>query len=220
MQLACIVDATDRTVGLLEERGPTFGYPYSSDVKGSRHGRMRELRVQRAGRPIRIFYAWDPRRVCLLLIGGDKTGDKQFYARTLAWPMICSMNILRPYSARESMTKGVRKAASDGRRSFDELRAKMSPERRARNAAATKAMLAELRLQELRHTRELTQATLADTLECGQDDISKLERRADILVNTLRRYVEAMGGRLDIVATFPDGDVRIANLGELAESGR
>lgn len=47
----------------------------------------------------------------------------------------------------------------------------------------------------------------------------KLERRADMLVSTLRRYVEAMGGRLDIVATFPDGVVRIANLGELAESG-
>jgi hypothetical protein len=77
-------DAIDRTVGLLEERGPTLGYPYSSDVKGSRHGRMRELRVQRAGKPIRIFYAWDPRRVCLLLIGGDKTGDDQFYERMVA----------------------------------------------------------------------------------------------------------------------------------------
>ena len=72
-------DAIGRTVGLLEERGPTLGYPYSSDLKGSRHGRMRELRVQQAGKPIRIFCAWDPRRVCLLLIGGDKTGDNQFY---------------------------------------------------------------------------------------------------------------------------------------------
>lgn len=77
-------DAIDRTVGLLEERGPALGYPYSSDVKGLRHGRMRELRVQRAGKPIRIFYAWDPRRVCLLLIGGDKTGDDQFYERMIA----------------------------------------------------------------------------------------------------------------------------------------
>ena len=53
-------------------------------------------------------------------------------------------------------------------------------------------MLAELPLQELRHARELTQATLAETMECGQDEISKLERRADMLVSTLRRYVEAM----------------------------
>ena len=69
---------------MLEERGPTLGYPYSSDVRASRHGRMRELRVQRAGKPIWIFYAWDPRRVCLLLIGGDKTGDDQFYERMVA----------------------------------------------------------------------------------------------------------------------------------------
>ena len=118
------------------------------------------------------------------------------------------------------MTKAAGKAASGGRRNFNELRAKMSPERRARNAAATKAMLAQLPLQELRHARELTQATLADAMECGQDEISKLERRADMLVSTLRRYVEAMGGRLDIVATFPEGEVRISNLGELAVSER
>ena len=77
-------DAIDRSVGLLEERGPTLGFPHTSDVKGSRHGRMRELRVQEGGKPIRIFYAWDPRRVCLLLIGGDKTGDKQFYDRLVS----------------------------------------------------------------------------------------------------------------------------------------
>jgi DNA-binding XRE family transcriptional regulator len=121
---------------------------------------------------------------------------------------------------RESVTKAAGKAANAGRRKFNELREKMSPERRARNAAATKAMIAELPLQELRHARELTQATLAEAMECGQDEISKLERRADMLVSTLRRYVEAMGGRLDIVATFPDGEVRISNLGELAASER
>jgi hypothetical protein len=63
-------------------------------------------------------------------------------------------------------------------------------------------------------------ATLAEAMECGQDEISKLERRADMLVSTLRRYVEAMGGKLDIVATFPEGEVRIPNLGELAASER
>jgi len=77
-------DAIDRSVGLLEERGPTLGFPHASDVKGSRHGRMRELRVQRGGKPIRIFYAWDPRRVYLRLIGGDKTGDNQFYDRMIS----------------------------------------------------------------------------------------------------------------------------------------
>ena len=92
----------------------------------------------------------------------------------------------------------------------------MAPERRERSAARAKALLDELPLQELRHARELTQATLAEAMECGQDEVSKLERRADMLVSTLRRYVEAMGGSLEIVARFPDGEVRIASLGELA----
>jgi hypothetical protein len=72
------------SVGLLEDKGPTLAYPHSSDIWNSRHGRMRELRVQHRGRPIRVFYASDPRRVCLLLIGGDKTGDEQFYLRMIA----------------------------------------------------------------------------------------------------------------------------------------
>jgi hypothetical protein len=70
-------------VGLLEDRGPHLPFPYSSGVSGSRHGHMRELRVQSGGRPIRIFYAFDPRRAAILLIGGDKTGDDRFYDRLI-----------------------------------------------------------------------------------------------------------------------------------------
>ena len=66
---------------LLTEHGPGLPFPYSSAVVGSRYGHMRELRVQSGGRPIRIFYAFDPRRAAILLIGGDKTGDDQFYNR-------------------------------------------------------------------------------------------------------------------------------------------
>lgn len=68
-----------RVVNLLAERGPRFGHPHSSQVISSRHGRMRELRVQSRGRPLRIFYAFDPRRAVILLIGGDKTGNDRFY---------------------------------------------------------------------------------------------------------------------------------------------
>ena len=68
-------------VGLIEEHGPTLVFPYSSGVQGSRHQNMRELRVQIGGRPIRVFYAFDPRRSAILLIGGDKTGDSRFYIR-------------------------------------------------------------------------------------------------------------------------------------------
>ncbi len=72
-------DAIDRVVGLLEAKGPQLPFPYSSNVAASRHDHMRELRVQRGGSPIRVFYAFDPRRAAILLIGGDKTGDDRFY---------------------------------------------------------------------------------------------------------------------------------------------
>lgn len=71
------------SVGLLERRGPSLPFPHSSGVSGSRHGHMRELRVQVSGRPIRVFYAFDPRRVAILLIGGDKTGQDDFYVRLI-----------------------------------------------------------------------------------------------------------------------------------------
>ncbi|QJE74233.1 addiction module toxin RelE [Aerophototrophica crusticola] len=69
------------SVGLLEEMGPRLPFPHSSGVNGSRHPHMRELRVQSGGRPLRIFYAFDPRRQAILLLGGDKTGDGRFYER-------------------------------------------------------------------------------------------------------------------------------------------
>jgi hypothetical protein len=70
-------------VHLLEERGPQLPFPYSSGVNGSRHAHMRELRPQSGGKPLRVFYAFDPRRVAILLIGGDKTGDDRFYERMI-----------------------------------------------------------------------------------------------------------------------------------------
>ena len=67
------------TVGLLERMGPALPFPHSSAVHGSRHGHMRELRTQCGGRPLRTLYVFDPRRVAVLLIGGDKTGHDRWY---------------------------------------------------------------------------------------------------------------------------------------------
>lgn len=69
----------DQVVGLLEACGPLLSFPYSSGIVGSQHAHMRELRIQSGGRPIRIFYAFDPQRIAILLIGGDKTGNDRFY---------------------------------------------------------------------------------------------------------------------------------------------
>ena len=67
--------------GLLEERGPTLPHPYSSSVEWSRHSRMRELRIQHAGDPFRILYAFNPLRTAILLIGGNKVGDSRWYKK-------------------------------------------------------------------------------------------------------------------------------------------
>jgi len=76
-------DGIDRSVHLLEARGPSLPFPHSSGINGSKHGNMRELRVQVGGEPYRIFYAFDPRRAAILLIGGNKTGDDKFYDRMI-----------------------------------------------------------------------------------------------------------------------------------------
>ena len=73
-------DAVGDKVELLALQGPSLPFPHSSGVLSSRHGQMRELRAQSGGRPLRVFYAFDPRRMAMLLIGGDKTGQDAFYA--------------------------------------------------------------------------------------------------------------------------------------------
>ncbi|MBA4424098.1 MAG: diaminopimelate decarboxylase [Syntrophus sp. (in: bacteria)] len=68
---------------VLKSMGPNLGRPYVDLIKGSRHENMKELRVQSKGRPFRIFFAFDPLRQAVLLIGGNKTGSKRFYTRMI-----------------------------------------------------------------------------------------------------------------------------------------
>ena len=58
---------------------PNLRYPYSSGIAASKHDPLRELRIQHAGRPYRVLYAFDPRRCAILLLGGDKTGNPRWY---------------------------------------------------------------------------------------------------------------------------------------------
>ncbi|MBN1476242.1 type II toxin-antitoxin system RelE/ParE family toxin [Candidatus Sumerlaeota bacterium] len=69
------------SVRLLQERGPSLGHPHSSAIRGSKISSLRELRTMHRGRPLRTLYAFDPRRAAVLLIGGEKTGDPQWYRR-------------------------------------------------------------------------------------------------------------------------------------------
>jgi len=96
-----------------------------------------------------------------------------------------------------------------GHRKFSEIRARIEPERRARNDAAVAATLEEMALGELRRAKQLTQHEMARILEADQGNISKLEQRTDMYISTLRRYIEALGGTLEIIAHFRNADVRI-----------
>jgi hypothetical protein len=72
-------EAVAFSVNLLRKAGPALRFPHTSGVYGSKHSAMRELRSQCAGRPLRTFFVFDLRRVAILLIGGDKTGNNRFY---------------------------------------------------------------------------------------------------------------------------------------------
>lgn len=96
-------------------------------------------------------------------------------------------------------------------RNFNELRAKMSPERRAANEARVKAAIVAMPMEQLREARVLTQVQLAEILHVTQGAVSKVERRTDMYISTLRSYVRAMGGDVQIRAIFPEGEEVILN---------
>ncbi len=70
-------------VEVLKDRGVALGFPHSSAIKGSKIA-LRELRIQSSGKPLRVFYVFDPKRQAYLLVGGDKTGNENFYAEMIA----------------------------------------------------------------------------------------------------------------------------------------
>ena len=92
---------------------------------------------------------------------------------------------------------------------FSELRAKMSPQALAEARRLANEDLKVMPLHELRAARHLTQQQLARTLGMSQAAVSQLEQRTDIYLSTLENFIEAMGGRLDMYAVFPDGKVRL-----------
>jgi hypothetical protein len=93
----------------------------------------------------------------------------------------------------------------------------VSAKRQTKIKARTRELVArEMSLRELRHAVNKTQKTVARSLKMGQDGVSRLEKRSDLLLSTLRNYVEAVGGSLTLVAQFPDQDpIAIAGLGEI-----
>lgn len=100
-------------------------------------------------------------------------------------------------------------------KNFNVLRAKRSPEARARAHTLAKKYETEMALDELREARMLTQAGLAEILGVNQPAISKIEHQADMYVSTLRSIIRAMGGHLCVEAVFPEGRVEINQFKQL-----
>ena len=74
-------DSVATVVRVLQVRGPSLQHPYTSRVHASRHGHMRELRIQHQGDPYRVLHAFDPRRAAILLLGGNKAEDDRWYEK-------------------------------------------------------------------------------------------------------------------------------------------
>ena len=105
-----------------------------------------------------------------------------------------------------------------GRHPFNELTRDFTPKRRRRIDAIKSELLAEMPLHELRRARALTQRDMAKILKVNQPAVSKIEQRADVYVSSLRSYIEAVGGKLKIVAEFPEGEVAITNFSDVGET--
>ncbi|HZC15159.1 MAG TPA: XRE family transcriptional regulator [Caulobacteraceae bacterium] len=107
-----------------------------------------------------------------------------------------------------------------GRHSFAALRARMTPEARAEAEAEARRLGEDMDLAEVRRALKFSQDEIAQTLQVGQGSVAKIEKRADMYVSTLRRFIEAMGGELEIVARFADRSIKIKNFADLAEKDR
>lgn len=103
-----------------------------------------------------------------------------------------------------------------GRSRFQDLIRDFTPERRRRVEARKAELRAAMPLHELRRARAMTQQAIGEALQVQQPAVAKLERRTDMYVSNLRSYVEALGGKLSIVAEFPQGKVAITNFADPA----
>ena len=101
---------------------------------------------------------------------------------------------------------------------FNKLRARMVPAARRRSAARARELIAAMPLHELRQAMQMSQDQLARELRVKQANISKIERRTDMYISTLRSYIQAMGGDLEIIARFSHGSIKIEQFEDLKRS--
>ena len=189
---------------VLQDEGPMLGRPLVDTLVGSRHRNMKELRPGSRGRSeVRILFAFDPRRRAIMLTAGDKSRNWQRWYRT---------NI--PI-ADERFDQHLEKAEKEeNMTSLDQMK-RRRPVRRGVVNAHKDRMLAETRawrLRELRERFDLTQVQLARQLDVSQNRVSRIEQGEidKTQVDTLRRYVEALGGSLNVEVHLGDDTFKIA----------
>ena len=187
-----------RWIDLLERRGPSLGFPHSSELRGSTIGGLRELRIQQAGRPYRAFMR-------LILVGWQYSRQVVTRGATVVgidgrfdWPS---------YDLRDTWRRSEKTVANV---SWRQVKDEMDPDLRREIEDGADALDALITLQELAKERDLTQGELAERLAVAQGNISRTLRRGDLRLSTLRELIEAMGGELELVARFPDAAYAIA----------
>jgi DNA-binding XRE family transcriptional regulator len=185
---------------LLREFVPNLGHPTVDGLKASRHANMNELRFSWEGEVWRVAFAFDPKRQAILLVGGNKAGadQKRFYKRLIS---VADSRLDQPHFPTAWPNSSKQERSTGMAKKLGQIMAALPAKRRGK----IEVRAAELAtLKDLRQAVAQTQEELAATLGVGQDTISRLEKRSDMLLSTLRRYVEAMGGKLELVAKFPD----------------
>jgi len=100
-------------------------------------------------------------------------------------------------------------------KSFNILKNKMSKNAQREANLLTEKMVSDMPLQELRQAKNMSQERLAQILDTKQSNVSRIEKRTDMYISTLRSYIQAMGGELQIIAHFPEGDISIRQFQEI-----
>src|SRR5215467_1592149 len=198
-----------QTIGMLLEAGPELGRPLADRIQHSRLTNLKELRPGSAGRSeIRILYILDPRRNAVLLVAGDKAGK---------WGGLVPPGNPAGRAALRGLpeTRGHPMSSEFSHYTRDEFLAEFYPDPadRAAIAAGMEQLRAEqraFRLAEMRRRLGITQTQVADRMGITQGRVSAIEhaKPGTTELRTLAAYVEALGGRLEIIADF--GDQRLA----------
>jgi len=187
-------------IELLEVQGPALGRPAADRIERSRHHNMKELRS--FGGHLRALFAFDPKRRAIVL-------PRRRQARRL------DRLVRAQHPARR---RPLRRAPAQPRprgltmaRTLNDIRAKrpLSPDARKRVDDIKRAMQLEIALAELRELRGASQAQVAETLGTSRPNVGRIEKELDVRLSTLERYVEALGGKLEIHAVFDDADIKL-----------